>query len=157
VLGAQNEIRTATVYFDSDNAICPDTRRSTTGYILMQATSAIAWASRQQPVVAKSTTAAEDIAASMATDELICMATDELICMATDELFCVGKLLKDFGIETTPMLLRVDNAATNASLNNNQIENLKSKYLETPFCFVRERVTNGKIGIEWIPTDQHVY
>jgi hypothetical protein len=105
----------------------------------MLAGSAIAWASRRQPVVTKSTTAAEYIAASMATDELI----------------CVGKLLKDFGIETTPILLRVDNAATTAILNN-PIENLKSMYLETHFHFVRERVANGAIVVEWIPTDDQL-
>ena len=53
----------ACIYSDADFANCPDTSRSVTGYVMLLGGSPIAWASRRQPVVTKSTMAAEYVAA----------------------------------------------------------------------------------------------
>ena len=51
-------------YVDSDWAGCPDTRKSTSGYVLMLNGAAIAWKSKRQTILALSTAEAEFIAAS---------------------------------------------------------------------------------------------
>ena len=104
-----------------------------TGYVLMLGGAAIQWASRRQPIVTKSTMAAEYVAASQ----------------ATDELMHVCKLLHDFGVGTTPVLLRQDNQSTARSLVN-PIEDGKTKYLQVRFRYVRERVASGEIAVEWV-------
>ncbi len=47
------------VYVDSDCAGCPDTRRSTSGFVLMLNGAAVTWKSKRQSVVALSTAEAE--------------------------------------------------------------------------------------------------
>ena len=112
----------AVIYSDSDFANCPDTRRSVTGYIMLLGGSPVVWASRRQPVVKKSTTAAEYVAASMATDEVMHFT----------------KLLADLDIAHKPIPLRQDNQATAHSLVN-PVEDGKTKYIEIHYHFVRER------------------
>jgi hypothetical protein len=48
----------AVIYSDADFANCPVSRRSITGYVMMLGDSPVAWASRRQPIITKSTTAA---------------------------------------------------------------------------------------------------
>jgi DNA-binding transcriptional regulator WhiA len=83
----------------------------------------VLWGSRRQPIVTKSTMAAEYVAASQATDQVLHFM----------------KLERDLGIEKDciPMLLKQDNQATARSLVN-PIEDGKSKYLDIHFHYVRE-------------------
>ena len=57
------------VYSDADYAGDLDSARSTSGYAAFVGTSLVSWASRRQPVAAKSTTEAEYIAANEAGSE----------------------------------------------------------------------------------------
>jgi hypothetical protein len=57
-------------YSDADWAGDIDTRRSTTGYVVMMNNGAIAWKSRRQPTVALSTMESEYMALTEATKEL---------------------------------------------------------------------------------------
>jgi hypothetical protein len=59
------------VYVDTDWAGCPDTRRSTTGYIIKLTKSPVSWSSRRQRTVAISTCEAEYVAGYKATQEII--------------------------------------------------------------------------------------
>ena len=58
-------------YVDSDWAGCPDTRRSTSGYVLMLNGSAVSWRCKRQSVYALSSAEAEFIAASSMVQEVI--------------------------------------------------------------------------------------
>jgi len=58
-------------YVDSDWAGCPDSRRSTSGFVLMLNGAAISWKSKRQSVVALSTAEAEFVAASSLVQEVI--------------------------------------------------------------------------------------
>lgn len=58
-------------YVDSDWAGCVDTRKSTTGYVLMLNGAVIAWKSKRQNVVALSSAEAEFMAASSLVQEVI--------------------------------------------------------------------------------------
>jgi hypothetical protein len=125
------------IYSDADFANCTATRRSITGYVMMLGDSPVAWASRRQPIVTKSTTATEVVAASQATDELMHMT----------------KLLDNLGLSTVPVLLRQDNQAPARSLVN-PIEDGKTKYLQIHFHYVGERNAAGDIKVEWVSTNQ---
>jgi hypothetical protein len=128
----------AVIYSDADFANCPASRKSITGYVMMLGDSPVAWASRRQPIVTKSTTAAEFVAASWATDELMHMS----------------KLLVDLGLSAVPVLLQQDNQAIARSLVN-PIEDGKTKCLQIHFHYVRERITAGDITqMEWVSTGQ---
>lgn len=58
-------------YINADWAGCPDTRRSTTGYIVKFAGSPVSWSSRRQRTVAMSTCEAKYVAGYKATQEII--------------------------------------------------------------------------------------
>src|SRR5436305_6692729 len=60
-------------YSDVDWAGDVNTRRSTTGYVVMLNNGAVAWRSQHQPTVALSTMEAEYMALTEATKELLCM------------------------------------------------------------------------------------
>ena len=58
-------------YVDSDWAGCPDSRRSTSGFVFMLNGAAISWRSKRQPTIALSTAEAEFISASAMVQEVI--------------------------------------------------------------------------------------
>jgi hypothetical protein len=58
-------------YVDSDWAGCPDSRKSTSGYVLMLNGAAVSWKSKRQSVVALSSAEAEFVAASAMVQEVI--------------------------------------------------------------------------------------
>ena len=127
----------ACIYADADFANCTDTRRSITGYVLQLGSAPIAWASRKQSIVTKSTMGAEIMAAST----------------AIDELPQVIKLLQDMGIPSVPTLLRGDNQSAVQSLQS-ESEDKRSKYIDIHYHAVRERVGCGDIEMEWIATSE---
>jgi hypothetical protein len=129
----------ASVWSDADYAGCEETRKSRTGFVLFLFGAPILWASKKQPCVVKSTTAAEYIAASMAADEAIFL----------------GKLLFDLGLRMGPIDLFCDNRAAVASARN-PIENLKVKYLEVHWHFIREQVEKGELNIQWVQTRDQI-
>ena len=55
-----------TTYSDADHGGCKDTGRSTGAYVVKMGTGAVSWSSKLQPIVAKSTTEAEYVAANSA-------------------------------------------------------------------------------------------
>jgi hypothetical protein len=126
------------IYSDANFSNCPAMRRSTMGYVMMLGHSPVAWASRRQPILTKSATAAEFVAASQATDEL---------------MHVTKLLLDDLGVSAVPVLLRQDNQATARSLVN-PIEDGDTKYLEIHFHYVRERIAAGDVKVEWASTSQ---
>jgi hypothetical protein len=48
------------VYTDTDWVGCPDTRRSTSGYVVFLDTNLVSWATKRQPVVSRSSAEAEN-------------------------------------------------------------------------------------------------
>ena len=58
-------------YSDSDFAGCPDSRKSTSGYVFLLVEGAISWRSVKQSLVAISTTEAEFVSCFEATSQAI--------------------------------------------------------------------------------------
>jgi hypothetical protein len=95
------------------------------------------WGSKRQPIVAKSTMAAEYIAASVASDNAISLLT----------------FFDDVGIASRPLPLICDNVAASKVLPNS-IENAKMKYLSIHFHSVRERIVRGNVVVEARTSEQ---
>jgi hypothetical protein len=103
----------ALAYGDADYANCVEMRRSVTGIVITLDGTPVVWASRKQPTVTKSSTAAECVAASMTADDAI----------------LAQKILSDLGKPQKPVPLLCENTAAKCLLKN-PIENGKTKYLD---------------------------
>jgi hypothetical protein len=70
VYGPASHPANFTTYSDSDYAGCPDTAKSTSGFVLLMGGGAVSWSSKLQTRVARSSTEAEYIAAESAGREM---------------------------------------------------------------------------------------
>lgn len=126
-------------YSDSDFAGDPDTRKSTTGYIIMFGGTAISWCSRKQSVIALSSTEAEFIAAAECCRELIYLRS----------------LLEELLQEDITIDQNIDNQST-ISLIKNGIQNIKSKHIDVKFRFIHELDKNNFLSVNYCPTENQV-
>ena len=107
------------VYVDADFAGCYDTRRSTSGYIVLFNHCCISWLSKKQSSVAKSTTEAEFVAMSYGTCH-------------------IGWLLKgsaDLHLQA-PIAMHADNTGANFLAVNPQI-NVLTKHIAVDYFLTR--------------------
>lgn len=126
-------------YGDEDFANCDETRRSVTGIVITLDGTPVVWASRKQPTVTKSTTAAEYVAQSMTADEAI----------------RVQKVLQDMNIPQPTIPLLCDNTAAQCLLRN-PVEAGRTKYLEIHWHFVRELIRSGRLVVCRVDTGYQV-
>jgi hypothetical protein len=127
------------VYSDADFGGCTSTGRSTSGVIVRYAGGAISWMSQRQPVVATSTTEAEIIAANEGAKEAIWLS----------RLFRGIIQFKDVPI------IQVDNSAA-VRLAQNPEFHRRTKHISIKHFFIREKVTEGKLGVQQISTEHQV-
>ena len=124
-------------FSDADYAGDIETRRSTTGYVFCLANGAVTWSSQGQWLVTMSTTEAEYVAALT----------------AAREVFWIRKLLSDIGCpcykETT---LYVDNQSA-IQLVRNPVFHKRTKHIDVHFHFIREKVTEKEIIVEYVPSE----
>jgi hypothetical protein len=125
----------AIVYGDADFANCTVTRKSVTGILVVMQGTPVLWSSKKQPIVTKSTTAAEYVAASMAADEAI----------------LIQKTMEDMGVPQSPIPLLCDNTAAEALLKN-PVEKGRTKYLEIHWHYVRGLIGAKKIEVFRVDT-----
>ena len=127
---------TLTAFSDADYASDIDTRRSTTAYIFTLAGAAVSWKSTAQPTVATSTMEAEYMALAEAAKEAIYMRN----------------LCSDFGLSPTePVTLLGDNQSSIA-MAKNPVLHSASKHIDVRHHFVREKVENGDLDLQYIST-----
>jgi hypothetical protein len=87
------------------------------------------------PCVVRSVTASEYVAASLTSNEIAVLLV----------------LLKDFGYQVSATPLMVDNSACRAILESRKVDG-QTKYSVLHWHCVRERVEQGILFVEWIPT-----
>jgi len=126
-------------YSDADWAGDTDTRRSTTGYIVMLNNGAIAWKSRRQPTVALSTMESEYMALTEATKELKWIRT------------LLAELGHSNGNSDEPTDLFSDNQSAIA-LAKNPVSHARAKHIDIRHHFVREAIQDKTIWVQYIPT-----
>ena len=125
-------------FSDADWGGDMDDRHSTTGNLFVMSGAAINWISKKQPVVALSTTEAEYVALSSATQEAVWL----------------GRLLSD--IKASPQIpigIKEDNQGTIA-VARNPISHNRTKHIDIKFHYVREALEDGIIDLTYCPTEQ---
>ncbi|SCZ96816.1 BZ3500_MvSof-1268-A1-R1_Chr4-1g06749 [Microbotryum saponariae] len=124
------------VYSDASFADDPESRRSVGAYASMLAGSVISWQSKQQSMIATSTTEAEILSASSATREAIWLR----------------RLAGDVGIpQAHPTIIQEDNAAC-IQIAKDPVDHMRTKHFDIAHLFVRERVASGEVELEYCPT-----
>ena len=120
---------------DSDWGGNPDSRRLTTGYVFTFGSGAVSWISKKQPTVALSSTEAEYRAA----------------CSATTEVIWIQRLLAELGFPQQKTVLATDNQSCIA-IARNPVFHARTKHIEIQYHFVREKVLDGTVELQYCPT-----
>ena len=137
-MGEQTELNG---YSDADWAGDVDTRRSTSGYVFQFGNGTISWSSRKPPTVAKSSTEAEYVVLSSATQEAIWLR----------------RLMKDFGKQTdAPTTIYEDNQGA-IELAKNAKYHSRTKHIDICHHFVRERVVSNEVRVIYCRTEDAVF
>lgn len=128
---------------DSDYGGCPDTYRSTTGWVFMLAGAPVSWSSKRQKTVAMSSCEAEYVAASEAAKEAMWLRRllKELIGVHT---------LQGVGSSYT-LKLEIDNNSA-MKLSKNPEFHARSKHIAIRHHFIREQIADGTIALQRIDT-----
>ena len=125
-------------FSDADWAGDINTRRSTSGYAFQLGNSTITWSCRKQATVAKSSTEAEYVALSMATQEAVWLR----------------RLLHDIGVDIQlPTTIFEDNQGA-IDLSKNPKHHNGTKHIDICHHFVRERVASKEVAVSYCPTDE---
>jgi hypothetical protein len=127
-------------YSDSDWGRDKVTRRSTTGYLFFAGRGPVAFKSKLQQRVAGSSSEAEYVAASMATQEAIHLR----------------QLLADLNQKQEgPTMIYEDNQGAIA-LSENPVHHQRTKHIDIRYHFVRERVESNEVKLVYVPTEDQL-
>jgi hypothetical protein len=119
-------------YVDSDWAGCPDSRRSTSGFVFMLNGAAISWRSKRQPTVALSSAEAEFISASSMVQEVIFLR----------------KFLSNLGFpQTAPTPVFADNETCIAWSEGSVGGSDRAKHVDLRMHFVHEARAAGHLQL----------
>lgn len=114
----------------------PHTRRSVSGYVLQLGHSPIAWKSKKQSVVSKSSAEAEYRAMSS----------------AASEVTWTVRLLEELGVlDLKPVTLFCDNQSA-LHIARNPVFHERTKHIEIDCHFTRDKVLEGLITLAYLPT-----
>lgn len=128
-----------TCYSDADFGGCIQTGRSTSGVLVTYAGAAVSWLSQRQGSVTDSTTEAEVVAASEASKEIIWLS----------------RLLSQMSELLAVPILQIDNAAA-VRLAENPENHRRTKHIQRKHFFVREKVTEGRLAVEQVSSENQV-
>jgi len=137
----KGELQPLVGYTDASWGDDPHTRRSTSGYIFNIGSGAISWSSKRQPCVALSSCEAEYMGQTQATKEAIWLRN------------LLTSLLSHK--EPAAVVIFGDNQSA-ISLAKNPEFHSRTKHIELQHHFVREAVDDGKIDIQFTPTELQV-
>ena len=126
-----------TSFSDADWATDLNTRRSVIGYVVYLGGNPISWQSKKQSSVSRSSSKAEYKA----------------LAHTAADVAWLRLLLKDLGV-ALPIQPTIfcDNMSAIA-LSANPVYHSRIKHLDMDYHFVRERVHNGDLLVDYLPTD----
>ena len=127
-------------FSDADYANDVETRKSTTGYVILWGSSVISWCSQRQSVVTLSTTDAEYIAA----------------CQTAREIMWVKKLLNELcNKEKQNITLFMDNQSA-IQLIKNPVYHKRTKHIDVKYHYVRDMHLDGNYDLDYVITKEQV-
>jgi hypothetical protein len=100
---------------------------------------AVTWSSKKQYIVALSSTEAEYIAQTHAAKEALYLRT------------LIGEIREKF---KNPVTINCDNQGAIALSKDNKFH-ARTKHIDIRYHFIRESVGDGKIQVNYIPTDEN--
>ena len=131
-----NNNNTLVAFCDADYAGDTDTRRSTTGCVVMLNGGPVTWGSRQQQCVSLSTTEAEYVAA----------------CETTRQVVWLRNLFQYIGlVQKTATVLFCDNQGA-IHLRKNPENHKRTKHIEVQYHYVRKSQSDGIISVQYVST-----
>jgi hypothetical protein len=143
VLVFRGQLTTLSGYSDSDWAGDYDTRKSTSGFIFGVGSAAISWSSKLQPTVALSTCEAEYIGQTNATKEAIWLRR------------LLNEIRPETANEPQATIIYCDNQGAIALAKNPQFH-ARTKHIDIQHHFVREKINEGAVQLEYIETERQV-
>ena len=127
-------------YADADWASDTSDRKSTSGYVFLLAGGAVSWSSKKQSSVALSSTEAEYIAGAHAAKEVVWLR----------------RLLSELGLTSdNSTTLLMDNQSAMTIARNPEFHD-RTKHIEVRYHFLRVKVENGELELEYVPTGEQV-
>ncbi|MCO5569015.1 hypothetical protein L7F22_022721 [Adiantum nelumboides] len=124
-------------YTDSNWAGSVSDRQSTNGYMFSFGSAAVTWSNKKQPTVALSSTEAEYRGAIV----------------AACEVAWLKMLLRDLEIQLQDLVvIYCDNIST-IQLVRNSVFHARMKHIEVHYHFIRERVLDGDIDLDYVGTE----
>ena len=139
----RGQLTTLSGYSDSDWAGDYDTRKSTSGFIFGVGSAAISWSSKLQPTVALSTCEAEYIGQTNATKEAIWLRR------------LLNEIRPETANEPQATIIYCDNQGAIALAKNPQFH-ARTKHIDIQHHFVREKINEGAVQLEYIETERQV-
>jgi len=125
-------------FSDSDWGNCPDSFRSTTGYVFQLGGNTITWQSKRQPTVALSSAEAETMAAIQAVKEGI----------------WTRRVLREMNISAPyPLNLYMDNKAA-IQIAKHPASHNRTKHIGLQTQFLREMVEQKFLSLYFVPTEK---
>ncbi|KAK6119767.1 hypothetical protein DH2020_046489 [Rehmannia glutinosa] len=127
-------------FSDADWVGCLDDRKSTSGYCVFLDKNLVAWSSKKQNVIARSTTESEYSALATAATDLI----------------WIQSLFAELGLSLKqPAILWCDNKSV-ISLASNHIFHARTKHIEVDVHYIREKVNSKVIDVRLVPTQDQI-
>ena len=131
-------------YVDASHHTCPDTMRGRAGYVFMSAGGAISWQSKF---------VGNDTLSSCETEYLaLAMAAQEASFLGQLQFEIKGGEFAANEVERSVIVLRTDSESAKA-LVENPIYHSRTKHILAKYHFIRDRVAEGEIVLEWVKSE----